>query len=60
MAVQYTKTSDGKLQVTDTKVVEVKHDLKQLRKQKQFFKSKIDEIQVLIDQAVLLGADEGE
>jgi ABC-type phosphate transport system ATPase subunit len=56
MAIVYSKTADGKLMVTDSKIVEEKHDLRQLRKHKQMLKAKLDEINILIDEAVKLGA----
>jgi hypothetical protein len=58
MAVVYEKTMDGKLKVSTTSVQERKHDLKQLKRQKQFLKAKLDEIQALIDECVKLGVEE--
>jgi hypothetical protein len=61
MPKTYEKLPNGKLKVTDVETkTEVKIlSLKDLRRQKQFLKDKLDAIQILIDQAVLLSADEG-
>ena len=58
MAIIYEKTPDGQLVVKDTQTMESKFRLKDLRAKKQFLKAKLDEIQLLIDEAVKLGANE--
>ena len=54
MAMTFEKTPEGKLKAVDTKVVETKYALKDLRRQKQVLKARLDEIQVDPDRAAIL------
>jgi hypothetical protein len=57
MAVVYTKDADGKIVATETKAIEQKFDIKDLKRKKQFLQDKLAEIQLLIDEAKKLNVE---